>query len=72
MIQTLGRILVITLSVGVGLYLLWQFMERFDHYMIRRRRAKVRQKAGGDTICRWGVDAAGEFYRVRTQRLPED
>lgn len=72
MIQTLGRLLITTLISGLGLYLLWQFMERFSHYMIRRRRAKVRKEAGGDAVCRWGVDASGGLYRVRTQRLPED
>ena len=72
MIQTLGRILVAALCAGMGLYLLWQFVERFDHYMIRRRRAKVRQQAGGDTVCRWGVNSTGELYCVRTLRTPKD
>ena len=72
MIASIGNILLYTFGAGVGLYLLWQFIERLDHYMIRRRRAKARQKAGGDSICKWGFNAAGELVHVRCRRTPVD
>lgn len=67
---TVGSVLVGLLGAGVGLYLLWQFVERFDSYMIRRRRAQIDKEAGGQSICRWGVDTEGNIGHVRCIRAP--
>lgn len=72
MLTNIGNTLLYTGAACVGLYLLWQLAERLDHYMIRRRRTKIRKKSGGDSICRWGVNAAGELGHVRCKRTPDD
>ena len=73
MMISIGTTLLYAVAACVGLYLLWQFIERLDHFMIRRSRAKARQKSGGDSICKWGFNAAGELGHVRCKRtMPED
>ena len=72
MLNTLASVILWGLGICVGLYLLWQFMERFDHYMIRRRRAKIDKEAGGQSICKWGFDSNGELFHVRCKRTTEN
>lgn len=66
---TLSSVFVGALCVGVALYLIWLVAERLDS-MWRRREARLREEAGEMSICRYGVDASGEIYRVRV-RLPK-
>ncbi len=69
---SLGSILLGVPAVCFGLYLLVKILDRIDHYRIRRRRARIRKEAGGDSICRWGVNSAGELVQVRCKRTEQD
>ena len=72
MTSTLGNLLIGALFTCVGLYILWQIVERLDHFFIRRRRAKIRKEAGGDSICKWGFNSKGELGHVRCKRTTEN
>lgn len=72
MMISIGTTLLYAVAACVGLYLLWQIIERLDHYMIRRRRAKISKKSGGDSICKWGFNSAGELGRVLCKRNAND
>ena len=66
----LGRLGIAALCAGFGLYFVWKLMERID-YRVRQRRAKRREQAGNDSICRWGIDSEGNPFCIRIRRPPK-
>lgn len=36
--------------------------------LARRQQEEIQPRSGGGGICRYGVDAAGEIFRVRVKR----
>ncbi len=71
MMTSIGSILLYTLGAGVGLYILWELKEGLQCLM-GRRRTKRSYERRGDSICRWGFNAAGELGHVRCKRTPDD
>ena len=71
MITSVGSIMLYAFGACLGLYLLWEVKEGI-HCLMVRRRTKRAYEARGDSICRWGFNAAGELGHVRCKRTPDD
>ena len=71
MIASFSNFMLYTVGAVVGLYILWEIKEGL-HCLMVRRRTKRAYESRGDSVCRWGFNAAGELGHVRCKRTPDD
>ncbi|RIX42993.1 MAG: hypothetical protein D3M94_17205 [Rhodocyclales bacterium GT-UBC] len=71
MLSTVGIWLAAILVFCILAYLGWQILVAIHHFEMRRE-AKRREESGSLSICRYGVNAAGEITRVRVAFKPRE